>query len=462
MNGVTARRENLRGPGLAGSFMLTGLLLTAAYVATQKLSYREILVFVLGLAAVVVLLAGARGLRIGFVIAICTLGVGYRTLTVTPRLGLHPLELIIWGLLALMVAMAALRRSAKFPLRLPGWLWSFIPFWIWGWVVGLRSGYAWDLMWGELRNFLLLVPLCLLAGAVIQQRAWRPVFLAYYCTGSWIALMGVVEYLFPELKDVAPQFVSHPLPVSTLEGFERANFSFWGHQAAVFVCLLALPLALPIWRWWPAAGTRVLTLVAASVQIWGIYIAGYRVVWLLVGLQLLLLFAFTRRYVLAGAAILACLLGYQTTPSATQERVRSLVLILRGAPLDTSGMTHLSRPRDAFDAAIKHPTGLGWGGAGWVHCDFLQIAANLGIAAGIVFAGAYVFTFFRLARRIRFRARLEEQQLLRLALLLSFLAAGGLLATQVIGVLPQLAAPVWLIWVFAEVHLRQTKELTSV
>jgi hypothetical protein len=43
----------------------------------------------------------------------------------------------------------------------------------------------------------------------------------------------------------------------------------------------------------------------------------------------------------------------------------------------------------------------------------------------------------------------------RLAMLLSFLTAGGILATQAVVDLPQLALPVWFVWVLADIWLRQ-------
>src|SRR5262249_22705589 len=155
-------------------------------------------------------------------------------------------------------------------------------------------------------------------------------------------------------------------PVSGAEGFERATFSFWGHQAATFVCVLALPIAVPVWQWWPTPRLRALTVFAGTLQVWGIYIGGFRGVWLLVGLQALLLLVFIRRYTLAGVAIVVCLTGYGFLPTATHERIRSLILVLRGRPADSSGMQHLSRPRDALETAIEHPEGIGWSGAGWV------------------------------------------------------------------------------------------------
>jgi len=88
-----------------------------------------------------------------------------------------------------------------------------------------------------------------------------------------------------------------------------------------------------------------------------------------------------------------------------------------------------------------------------VHSDFIQIAANLGVIPGLLFAGAFLWTAFRLFLLVRDCE--DPARPLRLALLLSFITAGGIMSTQVICVLPQLACPVWLIWVLAAVAVRQ-------
>jgi O-antigen ligase len=88
-----------------------------------------------------------------------------------------------------------------------------------------------------------------------------------------------------------------------------------------------------------------------------------------------------------------------------------------------------------------------------VHSDFIQVAANLGIIPAVIFGAAYLWTAFKLFKLVG-RRSLEERPLY-LALLLAFITAGGIVSTQVIIVLPQLACPVWLIWALAAVALRQ-------
>ncbi len=114
---------------------------------------------------------------------------------------------------------------------------------------------------------------------------------------------------------------------------------------------------------------------------------------------------------------------------------------------------------NAVDQIFSAPFGGGWSSAGWVHSDFLQVAVNLGIIAALIFLGGYIYTLLRLSRRLLPYLRSGEHGDLGFALLLSFVAAGGLLAMEGVQVLPQLVLPVWFVWVLVEVWLQQTPDL---
>jgi O-antigen ligase len=149
------------------------------------------------------------------------------------------------------------------------------------------------------------------------------------------------------------------------------------------------------------------------------------------------------------------LTAYWLLPAPAQLRAYSLILALEGNPLDSSAVTRWERTADALAKALQRPWGWGWAGTGWVHNDFLVVAAQLGLVAGLLFAGAYLMTLWRMWSRVRQYAPDEERGILGFALLLSLVAVGGLLGTHPIAVLPQLALPVWLIWVLAEIWMRQ-------
>ncbi|MBZ5596314.1 MAG: hypothetical protein LAP39_29050 [Acidobacteriia bacterium] len=438
--------------------LLLAAMVVAGYGVAANITYQAAILSLVVTSATAVVLAGAAGIRWGFIFWICTLGLGYRTAAVTPILKVHPGELVLWGLLLWLMIWAALDRRMRAACWLPPWVWMFLPFCVWGWMIGQENGVPWDRMLSEMKVFLLLIPLYMLASTILVQKGpWRTVVLSFFLIATGIAALGLVEYFDPGITALFPKFIADPEASETMEGFARARFSFWGGPAATYACILAVPFAIPLWRWANALLARLFILCAGLLLIGAVYAGGFRIFWLLLAIQCLLFLVLTRRYVLVGVLALASLAGYRTLPDATQERIHSLAQILLGKPTDTSGVKHLNRPRAAIELCLNSPAGSGWGAAGWVHSDFIQIAANLGILAGLLFFGAYVATLLRLWRRVRTRGRARAEWSLDAAFLLSFLTAGGIICTQAVLDAPQLAFPVWFVWVLADVMLRQSR-----
>jgi len=144
-----------------------------------------------------------------------------------------------------------------------------------------------------------------------------------------------------------------------------------------------------------------------------------------------------------------------------QTRLVTLMLILQGEFVDSSANRRWEWGVGAWRTALRNPLGLGWGGAGWPHADFLQVAVNLGLLAGLLFLGAYLMTLWHLWQVIR-RCTLDgERRALSLAFFLSFAAAGGHLAVQSVVVLPQLALPVWFVWALVAIWMRQQRQSST-
>jgi hypothetical protein len=430
------------------------------YVWREGASYRELIVVCAALIGSVIVFGGERGIRSGFILWVLTLALGYRTIMWTPDLSIHPAEVILWLLVACICVQRRLAASAR--LTLPIWIWLLLPFWVLAWWPLIRGGVPWDSMLNEFRNFLLLIPLLIVAPVVLlRQNYWRYLLLAFFLTGSCIALMGILEYWFPEVTGYFPAFVRDASPTITQEGFVRANFSFWGGPPATFICVLALPVAIVLATWWPRWPSRTAILGGVVLQILAIYIGGYRSIWLILIIQILITCVLRLKRQGAMVALL-CLLfavgGYELVPR-TSERAWSGIAVLRGHPIDSSGRDRKNRAEGALNALIESPYGSGWSAAGWTHSDFLQVAVNLGVAGGLIFLGGYIFTLMRLGRRVLPLLRTKgEHGDLGLSLTLSFIAAGGLLAMEGVSVLPQLVLPVWFVWVLTEVWLRRSAE----
>ena len=457
------RKKVLIGTAL----LLLGGVALYFYADRRGLSYRELIVVFSALVMGVIVFGGEGGIRLGFVLWVLTLALGYRTIAWTPDLGIHPAEILLWILLICIFAQRRLVASAR--LSLPVWLWLLVPFWMLAWWPLVGGAMPWDQMLNEFRNFLLLIPLMIAAPVVLQrERYWRHLLLAFFVASSAIALMGIVEYWLPEVAKVFPAFVSKAKIDFTDDGFARANFSFWGGPMATFICVLALPCAIVLAMWWRSWLKRALIVAASVLQILAIYIGGYRSIWLILAVQVMAVCLLRLKRQGAMVALL-CLTffigGYQLVPG-TNERVMSGIAVLQGHPIDSSGRNRQKRALGALKEAMEAPYGSGWSSAGWVHSDFLQVAANLGIAAAFIFVGGYLFTMMRLGRRVLGDLRAKsEQGDLGLALMVSMIAVGGVLAMEGVSVLPQLVLPVWFVWALVEVWLRQTaeqRELTRV
>jgi hypothetical protein len=450
---VTLRKS--RAAYISVIVLALGFAVIEILIIEYGISYREVIVTLMVLAAFAAVAVGKRGLKLGFVFLVLTFAVGYRTMDVAPDLRVHPSELVLWGLLAL-----PLVQRNKVTVWLPLWLMLFIPFWIWGWWPYIAGDLKWEPMFSEFKNFIILIPLFLIAGSVLAERSsWGAVLLAFYFVGAWIAAMGILEYVYPGIKTLFPEFVTLALPIETGEGFQRARFSFWGSTDAVYLCVLGLPIAAVVWEWWSVLWKRVVNVLIVAIILCAVYISGHRNAWLMVALQFLALAVVKKQYLLGIAVLLVFFSVYQVAPDAAKARFYSGTELLSGQPVstDSSGQKRWYRVTTSLDNTLAHPLGSGWTAAGWVHNDFLQVAENLGILAGTLFFGAYVFTLGRLWSQVRTASVLREQRVLGVTLLLSFACAGIILATDANLELPQLILPIWFVWVMVEIWLRQIR-----
>lgn len=439
--------------------ILIGVAVVVPYLGGSGLSYKDIIIGLSGVAAAVIIFGGERGIRFGLVLWVLTMALGYRTIEWTKDLRIHPSEILIWLLFACIFFQRELRSSTRFSL--PWWLWLMIPFWALAWWPLIAGDALWDRMLNEFRDFLLIIPVLIVLSVVLERPAyWRYLLMVFFVVSSWIAFFGVAEYWFPGVQKLFPAFISAAKPEVTADGFMRAQFSFWGGSQATFICVLALPGAIFLATWWRGWMARIAIIVAAVFQIMAIYIGGYRSIWFVLLVQVLA--ASILRLKKHGVAIALLVLvvaaaGYQFIPN-TNERVITGLAALRGAPIDHSARDRQDRALEAVNGAIESPLGKGWSSAGWVHSDFLQVAANLGILAGLIFLGGYLHTLLRLGRQMPIWLKATSQGELGLFLLLSFLGVGGLLAMQGVEVLPQMVLPAWFVWSMVEIWLRQTSE----
>ena len=374
--------ERIAGFRLSKSLLLAlvGFLLVgtavAFYLDKQGLSYKELIVGVGALIIAIIVFGGQRGIQFGLVLWVLTLALGYRTVEITPDLRLHPSEILIWVLLAFILVQRHLDSTT---LTFPFWLWMMVPFWVLAWWPLVVGDAPWDKMLNEFRDFLLLVPLMIVVSVVLRSESyWRRLLLAFFLASTWIALMGVLEYWFPSLEKLFPAFIHAAKAEQTADGFVRAQFSFWGGSQATFICVLALPASLALASWWRNALPRMAIIVAAVLQILAIYIGGYRSVWLVLLIQVVVA-SFLRLKKHGVAIAVLCVIvggvGYQFIPK-TEERVLSGIAALKGAPIDHSAQDRKDRAMEAFSQTLQTPFGGGWGSA--AGCIAIPASCRLG------------------------------------------------------------------------------------
>jgi hypothetical protein len=427
--------------------------------------FQLLVIAVLLISVFVILAAGANGLKIGFLIFILLLGLGYRTISFG-QTSLHPAELLIWVLFLLLL----LQRRRWFPqgaaFWAPRWVWILVPFWILAGILGFANNRTGLQMLQEAKNFIILFPMAIIAWTVLQEREnWKAVALAFFITGVWIGGMGLLEYVFPGLVGVIPGFASNPDALVTLEGFRRATFSFYGAPVAVFTLALSVTMGHVLWDWTMASNlpqrrlALMLILAGAGIQFSGIYIGGYRSVWLVM-IFTIALWAFYRFGSATGLvfSLFAFPLIASLVPLVAEERFISMFLALEGNPVDSSAQGRLLRAEEAWARTMEKPWGSGWAGSGWVHNDFLQISAGQGLLVALLVAGAWLNLNFQLVRHILVSRRAGNKARLPEALSLALFTAGGVMLAQGTTWLVQLAMPIWLAWVLASVWLYQHAE----
>ncbi len=444
---------------IVGSSVLIVIFLGIASTITQGIDYRVAMYSILGLLGLATIMGGEQSLFIGFVGFVAAFGLGYRTITVTPRLKIHPAEILILALLVLLFTARRARKALVHKMLIPGWMIAMLPFWIWGWFRGIGERYPWDDMLSESRNFFMLIPIVMVTSIMLINRdRWRLILTVLFITSTWIAMWGVAEYYVPGVRGLFPGFVTKTGSTITGEGFNRATYSFWGNPAATFLCAMAIPLAIPLRRWYPKSWQRMAITAMVLMQATGVYVGGFRILWSCVAVQFAIYAVLKKRYISAAVVVLLFLGVYNIIPASTQERFSTFAAVLNGKPSehDSSGRKHLARLEEAVLLAEQNPMGVGWTGAGWVHCDFVQIAANLGWAGALVYLFAYIFTLWRFIDRISRTRKGTEYHDVLIAVLLGFTTVGALLWTQAVSVLPQLAYPAWFYWIMAEILSRQS------
>ena len=423
------------------------------------MTFQLLLYILLFFTAMAVAASGKNALRNGFYVWIGMFLLGYRTIHFTSDFSLHPLILGLF--LLLLLYSLEINQSSSFTNKLPGLLKLFIIFCFWGFVPGLINDNPWPIMISDSLNVFLLVPLFLIMFRLSKQTGfWKNSSMLFLASGVMISFLGTLEYFWPPFRNLIPGLVATNGVVSfiSVNGFNRAGFAFWGATPAVLIVAMALPMVFMVPKFYKGIFAKILSVPILAILLVGIYISGTRVAWLMVILTAIFMaYHFYKFFGLLLALIVAGF-SYSFLPPDAVQLVTSISTPLQtGQFLDSSMATRFSRQQDAFALTIQNPWGVGWSGSGWVHGDFIQFAANLGIIAGIVFLVWYLQTL----RRALLEYFRDPKNIFLAVIILSFVLGGFVLATEGVQVLAQFAMPVWFVWGLTESYLQDIKFRTS-
>lgn len=432
-------------------------LVLGQVVGSGGLDFQLVVFVAIGLSALLIITSRHYGLQIGAIVWIGMFSLGYRTVPVTSVFRIHPLLLM-----AVLVSVIAVSQKREFLTSLiksggistPLLVVSAI-FWLNGWLQGLIRARAWDSMATEALNVLLLFFVFLIMSAALSDKSyWKTAIGVFYGVGTVIAALGTLEYFVPELGIhlISGFIVGEQTFIAGADGFVRATFAFWGAPNAGFVCLLALPLTISLLSWVQRPDAQLLVIVSGILQIVGIYICGYRSIWFLAGIVLVITVIGRRNIIFSILSVGIVVVVLSIIPDTAQERAVRAFEVLQGIQSDNSMQVRYDRAFRAIEDGLSAPLGVGWGGTGWTHSDFAQIAGNLGLPAGLLFLGGYLLTLFRAWQTLQ-----RSHDRLMLGLLGSFVGVGGLLFSQGIQVLTQLVAPAWFVWALTLIRINQLK-----
>lgn len=361
--------------------------------------------------------------------------VGYRTITLTQGLLLHPLDLLLWAyvLVAAVQGQTVIRNT-------PGAV-------LWFLLLSLLSAFTSNkptpVIVSDVKALLLILPVFalvreMLMRGTLRQRAMK----AFFGVAVVTSILGAFEYHFPSLARSIP-FFGDPDASYSYGGFYRAKFSFFGNPIASILPVFALALTAHYRQLYK----KFFFYITLSILLYGIFIGGYRSFWGVTIAAVLINLILNKQkkliLLIPVIALLTSALGYTLVPSSAVVRFISAFSALSGeAELgEESGGNRIEMINSilSWDKLTEHFFGHGLGAAGWVHSDLLMIAYNSGIITAVILAIFLIRTFWQLYKY----ARKPNADKLSIGLFAAVPAVIMIFLFQSFIVLPQLAVPLY-------------------
>jgi hypothetical protein len=349
---------------------------------------------------------------------------GYRSFTILPGLRLHPVDIfffiyLLWVLI-----------SNKIYIFPKGLLYFFIIGLIL--LLNLKSDWNYFSDFEEFKGLISIIPVFILCSRIYTKNFILFKLFFVFCIACFVSsFLGLLEYYFPSATLFLLDSVNSNVPLSSGDvisnDFNRALFSFWGSPTVGHVLILSIPL---FWlrnvnnlfqKQWIVTTLFVVILM-------GIYITGNRANWV----QLFLLFiiyilffkpfynSFKRIFIYLIFVVFSFYFVLSNTNLEIFNRFLSVFYAVQGnadAGLDSSGLKRQQRYDDALSVIFESPFGNGWGSSGLVHSDILQLTANMGWVAGLIFVYLLIVPFYWFFRNINYFNKKSTEDVTILVLL---------------------------------------------
>jgi len=436
------------------AMVIIGTLLAAVVLGAARFGFREVAIVVLVILGTLVLVI-PRAVKLGFAFYILTFMIGWRQIPLSGDLKIHPSEIMAFGLMALVIARVAIEQHRLYwPVSR---VWSVLILWTpIALYLAIDTGVPWDsaLVW--VKGFLLAVPTLLVVNECVKDLlSWRRAITLLAATVLYVSGLGITEYFFPSVVAPFIGFFGKTATLSTVSGFVREDFTFFGGAiTSVFLSVAFFPI---LGEFLASKGqVKIFFGISALTSIFATYLSGNRGPWIgmALGIPILVLFNPKRTWMLIvlGVAVLAIL------PSEFFSNLAAIQSFGTVNNIDPS----VDRRTQLFVAALNNIQtqpffGHGWGASGLAHSDIFQLAGDIGVPMTLLFLFWYArvgWDLVQISSQANIPLEWRDRIVTALAMIVAALAN---LFGEAIIVLPHVISPLWFMIALATVLPRLAK-----
>ena len=353
------------------------------------------------LIAVYNILVDENGIKNSLVWIVIAFLFGYRTIEPFNGFKLHPIEILTY-VACFRILLFKCKQYYKMPnsILLIGVLFSL------HFILDILTRYN-SLILLEFKNGILLVAIFFLVLHIKLDRNHLISILEYYVYPiTAISTLGITEFLFPSLMGNVFGSASAKNVIYTDLFFNRVAFLFWGSHLAANL----IPPVFPILLFLRSENSslvknNILLTLIILLNLFAIYLSGNRISWLIITIYLIMiLFVYRGKispYMKPYAIFVVIGFVIYIYSQPVEGRYISTFRAFSGnidQRYDSSGAARLQYAIYAVNSIKNNPLGMGWGSQGWVHSDFLQIGASLGIVTAMIFILSQILLLLNIYR----------------------------------------------------------------